>query len=125
MRPEEADVDVHSHTALLNRVYDAFNRRNPDLLDALLAPDVVDHTAGSGQRPGLQGIKEVWAQFWSRFPDIQVTPEDVIAEGNRVGVRLSLRYTGPDGQRRSGRGFEFFTVAGGRIVELWNLLRLN
>jgi predicted ester cyclase len=66
-------------------------------------------------------------QFLDAFPDVQVTIEDLIAEGDKVVARLhaSATNTGPfAGQRPTGKrvtfgSFRIYRIADGKIVETW------
>ena len=108
---------------VLQRIYEAFNRRNLNALDELLAASFIDHTAGSDQIPGREGIKQVWTQIWSRYPSIQLTTEDMFGEGDKVVARVNLESAATSGTQTIGRAIEVFRVVDGRAVELWNLIR--
>jgi predicted ester cyclase len=61
------------------------------------------------------------------FPDIQITDEDILAEGDRVAIRWYFRGTHlgdflgipPTGRPVEMGGFDIFRVADGKIQELW------
>ncbi len=61
------------------------------------------------------------------FPDLHVTPEDVIAEGDSVVARLTSRGTHqgefqgipPTGKQITLTGIEVFRIADGTIAERW------
>ena len=55
---------------------------NVALADELIAPDLVEHTPFPAPTPGLEGHKQVLAMFRAAFPDLKVTVDDVIAEGD-------------------------------------------
>ncbi|KRT78016.1 MAG: putative ester cyclase [Armatimonadetes bacterium CSP1-3] len=109
--------------ALVERVYSAFNRREAEALESLLSSEFVDHTAGEGQQPGVEGIKRVWQQLWTIYPDIQVKLEDMFGEGDRVVSRVF--FWSPSQDRPIGFAIEIFQVAGGRVIALWNVLKLG
>ena len=46
-----------------------------------------------GQAPGLDGAKEKWASYLTAVPDLRVTIEELVAEGDKVGVRRSYEGT--------------------------------
>lgn len=80
--------------ALTRRFYEeVFNRKNMNALDDLCAPDFKDHTAMPGQAPGLNGMKEMMGVFVRAFPDMKVTIEDLIAEGDLVAARIAVDAT--------------------------------
>jgi steroid delta-isomerase-like uncharacterized protein len=111
--------------AILRRVYQAFSSGDLAALDGLFAADFVDHTALPGQAPGLAGTKQTIALFRAAFPDMQLAVEDLVAEGDRVAARVSMRGThrgallgiAPTGKRVAMAGMDLVRFAGGRIVE--------
>jgi steroid delta-isomerase-like uncharacterized protein len=81
-----------------------------------------------GERRGPAGFKPFFHQFRAAFPDLKITVEDVIAEGDKVAIRCSVRgtHTGEGLQvAASGRpiavtGISIIRVKDGKIVESWN-----
>ncbi len=65
---------------------EGLNKRNDAVFDELLAPTYVNHNLPAPV-PGPEGFKQVLGMFTSAFPDIHITLEDVIAEGDRVVTR--------------------------------------
>lgn len=45
-----------------------FNRHDLTAADALVAPDVIDHSGFPGQAPGLEGMKQRWGMLLGAFP---------------------------------------------------------
>jgi predicted ester cyclase len=107
-----------------------FNQQQLDRADELVAPDYVDHAALPGQAPGLEGAKKKWAMYLAGIPDLGVTIEEMVAEGDKVGVRRS--YAGTHGGRCWGvpptgkqvriGGISIFRLTGGKIAEHWEQL---
>jgi predicted SnoaL-like aldol condensation-catalyzing enzyme len=100
--------------ALAYRLHEAFNNRDFDAVDAIFAPDFFSHPL---QMSGVEHIKATWRAIAERFPDMHTFVEDVVAEGDRVGLRATV-------SGLSGEDFtlmEMFRVADGRIAELWGL----
>jgi predicted ester cyclase len=64
-----------------------------EVLDELVAPTVVNHTAPPGVPPDREGIRQLSALFRAAFPDGRMTVEDMIAEGDRVATRKTFRGT--------------------------------
>ncbi len=129
MREGRLIVTAADNKALVHRLYeDGFNAEDVGILDVLLAPHFVDHTAAPGQAPGAAGIKDAWTRLHTAFPDIHLTVEDVIAEGDGVAARITLRGTHrgefmgvlPTGRVIQAQGMEFVHIADGQIVDLWS-----
>jgi predicted ester cyclase len=97
------------------------------VIDEFVAPDLVDHTAPPHLQHGNQSLKQL-AQLWrAAFPDLAVTVQEVMAEGDLVviawqggGTHLGdLMGIPPTGKRGFMTGITFNRVQDGRIVERW------
>jgi steroid delta-isomerase-like uncharacterized protein len=107
-----------------------FNHKQVDRADELVASDYVDHAALPGQAPGLEGAKKKWAMYLAGIPDLRVTIEELVAEGDKVGVRRSYAGTHrgellgvpPTGKQVRVGGISIFRLAGGKIAEQWEQL---
>jgi hypothetical protein len=77
--------------ALMHHFYAAFNERNLDALDELMAADVVDHNPIPDQPKGLAGVKMALAGFYAAFSDIQI--EQILVADNHITVRQIARGT--------------------------------
>jgi steroid delta-isomerase-like uncharacterized protein len=107
-----------------------FNQKQVDRADELVAADYVDHAALPGQAPGLEGAKKKWAMYLAGIPDLRVTIEEMVAEGDKVGVRRSYEGTHrgellgvpPTGKQVRIGGISIFRLAGGKIAEHWEQL---
>lgn len=106
---------------------EAFNRGNLEALDDILDPGYVDHNAPSGTPPGPEGIKHMVAGFRLAFPDVHMTIEDQIAEGDRVATRYTFRGTHlgdlmgipPSGRRVEMSGITIARMTNGKMTEGW------
>jgi len=95
--------------------------------DDVLAVDLIEHNPLPGQGAGREGHKQVVALFRSAFPDLQVTTEDLLEDGDRVALRWKAEGThrgdllglAPTGKRVTLTGIEILRIANGRIVERW------
>jgi steroid delta-isomerase-like uncharacterized protein len=107
-----------------------FNQRQVERADELVAPDYLDHAALPGQALGLQGAKQKWAMYLVGIPDLRVTIEELVAEGDKVAVRRSYEGTHrgellgipPTGKQVRLGGISIFRLAGGKIAEHWEQL---
>jgi steroid delta-isomerase-like uncharacterized protein len=97
-----------------------------DLIDELLAPDYVNHSPGMPDQPtGPEGVKAVVSMFRSGMPDLRVTIDDMIAEGDKVATRYTIEGTHegelfgvpPTGRRLSIESMTVERVSGGKIIE--------
>ena len=118
--------------ALLRRWFEeVWNKGRAEAIDEMLAADGLVHglSAETGVPiNGPAGFKPFHETFRGAFPEIEVTVEDVIAEGDKVAARCSVRgkHTGDHlGVAASNAPIEFtgiaiVRVADGKIVEAWN-----
>jgi steroid delta-isomerase-like uncharacterized protein len=117
------------HETVMHRFYAAFNARNLDALDEVMAADVVDHNPIPDQPPGVAGLKVALAGFYASFSDIQIEVEQVLVAGDYVIVRqvargvhdgdfLGIPATGKPVEIRS---HDIGRVAEGRLIEVWHV----
>ena len=72
------------------------------------------------------GIRRAFAGFTEAFPDARITPEELIAEGDKVVLRWVFRGTHrgafrgipPTGRAVEWPGVDIYTVAAGQLTEL-------
>ena len=91
---------------LMERAY-----TNPEVHDELVADDYVGHFPPNPTLHGPDGLKMFNSQAFTAFPDAHVAIEDLLADGDEVVVRWTLRGT-HDGELRGG------IPATGRRVEV-------
>jgi steroid delta-isomerase-like uncharacterized protein len=120
--------------AAFRRFHDAANSGDAELLaktiDEMFMPDVILRTPLPVQATGAQAIKEVFARLHRAFPDLHVTVEDLIEEGDKVVGRNSVRgthqgeYMGlpPTGKPVSYNEIIIFQFADGRVAETWGVV---
>jgi len=81
---------TEANVAVFRRAIDeGWNRGNLAAIDELFAPDFVEHQAGIA--PGRDGVKGSIQALRAAFPDLHLTVEDAIAEGDTVWLRLSAK----------------------------------
>jgi steroid delta-isomerase-like uncharacterized protein len=94
------------------------------LADQLLAPGYIVHYAGNPPMD-RNGFLQFLGALRTAFPDVAVTVEDLLAEGDEVAVRWTWRGTQhgpflgipPTGEAVAGSGIGLFRIADGQIVE--------
>ena len=65
-------------------IEEVVNKGNMAVADELIARDYIEHGAPSGLPPGIEGFKRFLSMVATAFPDIQVTIDDMICEGDKV-----------------------------------------
>jgi steroid delta-isomerase-like uncharacterized protein len=96
------------------------------------APDVIAHNLGDGTEPfrGTAPFVEFHRKFTSAFPDLRITVEEVIAEGDLTAARIAVTgtHTGegldlpPTGRPIQFEGMTFVRWKDGRVAEGWNVV---
>jgi steroid delta-isomerase-like uncharacterized protein len=112
--------------ALVERVVEAvWNRGELAVVDALFAPDYREHNPRPGQPAGVEGYKRGVAALRAAFPDLHLALEDLVAAGDKVAFRYTMRGTHrgelmglpPTGKSFAIGGMVFARIAGGKVVE--------
>ena len=80
------------HTGTLRHLYDLINAHDIDAFGELLADDFVEHEELPGGAPTREGVKDFFRMQIAAFPDLAMTPEDVVEGGDKVVARV--RFTG-------------------------------
>ena len=117
--------------ALARRWFEeVWNQGRAEAIDEMFAEDGIAHglAQGGGNLRGAEGFKAFHAQFRGAFPDIRITVEDVIQEGDQSAVRFACTGTHrgdhlgvpATGRRVSFTGMSFTRWRNGQIVEGWN-----
>ena len=71
--------------AIIRRFIDAYNNRNLDIFEELVASDYIDYTH---QQQGREDFKKLFTLAFNGFPDWYENIEEIIAEGENVWVRV-------------------------------------
>jgi ketosteroid isomerase-like protein len=115
--------------AVVRRLFEElWNKGNLMVADELLAPNYVNHdpsTPDFGRGP--ENEKKRASLYRSAFPDLRMTIEDMIAEGDMVTARWSCRAThkgdlggiAPTGKQVTTSGISIGRFAAGKIAEAW------
>ncbi len=117
-----ATGSLEANKAIVLRVFeDALNANNPALIYELYAPEFVDRSAFPDQPPGPARIEQAIIYFNAILPDVEVTVDAIIAEGDLVATHETWRGTDPTtGREVEGKTFHFWRVEDGKIIEEWS-----
>ena len=119
-------MSTEENKALVRRFYGK-GVRNPALFDELLAPSYVLHFPGSPPISGIEQAKQMMVAYTSAFPDLLLTTEDLLAEGDKVAIRNTWSGTHqgafqglpPTGKHVMFTGTDIFLCMDGKIAEQW------
>jgi predicted ester cyclase len=118
-----------SNKATIRRLQDANNsgdlQRISKTIDEVFEPDALVSTPLPIEATGAQVVKEVFARLLRGLPDLHITIEDLIAEGDKVVSRNTVNgthlgeYMGlpPTGKSIIYNEIFICRFAGGRIAE--------
>ena len=110
-------------------IEEVYNNGRLDLVDELIAPGYVGHDPSLPRdTTGQAAEREIAAGYRAAFPDLVVTIEDQIAEGERVVTRWTARgtHTGDlwgipgTGKEVTVTGTSIDRIKDDRIVESWS-----
>ena len=129
MSMTDQSQQLRTELIAVQTLYRAFSEQNPDLVDAVLAPEWDDIPLAPGQGPGPAGIKPIIRMVAAAFPDVHITIHDTIQELGKVGVRAEISGThlgelfgiAPTGKKVNFRLHEFHTVADGLVTTTWHM----
>ncbi len=121
-------MSTEANKAAYRRFMDeAFTGQQFDRVADYIAADMVEHTPGLSA--GAAGVRRDIEMFASAFPDMHVTIEDLIAEGDKVAARYYWTGThqgafaeiAPTGKQVRVRGLDIWRMQDGKCVEHWNI----
>lgn len=110
---------------------EVWNKRDSKTIDRLLDKDGVAHgiVDANGKEPrGPAEFKKFHQSFLKAFPDIVVSVEDTISEGDKIAARCIVRgkHEGDGlgiaatGKRTEFSGMCIVRIRDGKIIEAWN-----
>lgn len=112
---------------LVRRYFEIVNNKDLSVIDEIVHPDVTFHgmeVASTSQ------LKQKAAEIVTAFPDMSLTVEHLVADGDLVAARVTARgtHTGDfEGIPATGRTIshvaemDVFRIQDGKIVEVWHL----
>jgi predicted ester cyclase len=94
-----------------------WNEGSFDVVDEIVAADVVWHDAGIN---GVEAFKRNLTGLRTEYPDLHIITEDLIAEGDSVVARMTMQGThAPTGKQATWTAIGILRIADGKIVEMW------
>jgi predicted ester cyclase len=120
-------MGTEENKELIRREYeDGLNNRDWSLLEELMDPDYVGHFGAITVR-GFQAYKEFTNGLLTAFPDLVISLEDLIGEGEKVAVRLAFRGThqgeflgvAPTHRQVTFSRCDIYHIVDGKLAEEW------
>jgi predicted ester cyclase len=96
------------------------NKRNAAVIHKNMTRDFHDHDGPGGKPTGVDGDEQMMLGMYKAMPDLRLTIEDMIAEGDKVMCKNVWRWTDKEtGKRMEFRGFVLWRFEGDKIAERW------
>ena len=119
-------MSLKENKRLIRHFFEGVNARDMGAFE-IFALDAVHHNPFPGTPPGREGNKQGMLLLFAAFPDWQTTIEDLIAEADKVVVRMMQHGThqgtffglAATGKQVSVAGIAIFRLCDGQIVEEW------
>ncbi len=124
----QADTEEANKQHVRRFFQEVWSTGDVTLRDSFLAVDYRGHVSGNAEPLDREGWSAWFTGFREAFPDAEFTVEDMVADGDRVAARLTMRGTHrgalngipPTGREVIVTGMSIERVTDGRIVEGWN-----
>ena len=123
-------MSAEESKALFRRyVEEGWGKGNVEVADEVFANRYVSHQPdGTEEQRGPEDVKRFLRQYREAFPDLQISIEDQIAEGDKVVTRWSSRGThrgefrgiAPTANEVRLTGIGIFRFSEGKVVESWD-----
>ena len=120
-------MSIKENKALVRHVIDLWNRRDMNAFLKLCATEYIEHLPSGDVTLGQ--LKKYSHTFFKAFPDIHITIQDMVAEGDKVAVLVNWKATHKGeymGIPATGKKIDItvamiIKIIGGKWVEFWNV----
>ena len=120
-------MSLEENKAIVRRVTEAENNRDLTVIEELISPTYINQ---SNQIMGPEGYKQFLTKLFTAFPSWHENIEEIIAEGDKVCVRLTIdtgAHTGefdllgirvpPTGKKSTVKSIQIWRIVDGKVVE--------
>lgn len=117
---------AETNKLVMNRFLEFINTASEKLAQELISPSAVFHVPGRTEpMRGPAGYLAIIGMMRGSFPDIQWTLEEMVAEGDKIAARFTMRGTHrgtffgvpPTGKTISVQAMNIYRLSGGQFVE--------
>ena len=113
--------------------YDVFNANNIEKINEYIDENCIDHTPFvPDQKPGVEGIKQIFTVLYSAFPDFNQKIEDIIIspDGKKACVLIKITGTNkgefmgmkPTNNKINFLGCDILYLKDGKMTEHWGFI---
>jgi steroid delta-isomerase-like uncharacterized protein len=123
-------MGTEENKAFVRRFFEeVINRGNLAAAADFMTADFVEHESLPVPGAGVEGFRQFFTMLRAAFPDFQVAVDDLIAEGDQVVARVTLRGTHrgpflqvpPTGRQVAMDVIDVVRLADGKIAEHWGV----
>ena len=108
--------------------YELFNSKDQSIIDKIVDHEWVDIPSPPSTPKGPAGLRILLTELMTAFPDLQLTIEDMLQDGDKVVVRSTIRGTHrgalfgmpAKGRRLSIQAIDIHQIQNGKIVRTWH-----
>jgi steroid delta-isomerase-like uncharacterized protein len=120
-------MSSEDNKAVIRRLVDRLNQKDVAVLDEVCTPDFVFHDPANPQVRSREDFKQWITGFFAAFPDIHFSLEDILAEGDKVAYRYTMRAThsgswrgaAPTGKPITVTAIAISRLRDGKSAEVW------
>ena len=121
-------MSTEQNKALAKRAWEGmFNQKDLAVIDELFASDYTFHGPQGHNFSGIENLKQLVSHYLEAFPDLHVEIEDLIAEGDKLASRVTMRGThkgelqgiAPTGKEVTTTTILITRFADGKVAEDW------
>lgn len=99
---------------------DFVNNQKAEVIRQNMTAGFLDHDGPGGKPTGVEGDEAMMRGVYAMFPDLHITIEEMIAEGDKVVCRNRWEGTNVQtGRRMEFHGFVEWRFEGDKIAERW------
>lgn len=121
------ELTTKNKTLYRRFLQEVFVEGHVERLDEFVTPAFVNHDARPGAPAGPEGVRQIVELMRAGLPDLTITVEEQVAEGEIVCSRATTRGTHrgmlfghpPTGKVVSMTGLTMTRIVDGRLVESW------
>lgn len=124
-------LETEQLSIIRNYCDEVFNGGNLAAIESYIASDYVRHDPGLPfVVRGPEGVRQLVITYRTAFPDLHISPEQIISDGDCVAAHWSVVGThrgdlmgmAPTGKSIDLNAIEIFKLADGKIVEQWGVV---
>ncbi len=120
-------MSTQDNIAAQQKMGEAVNKGNLDVLHEVFAPNVVDHDPAPDQGKGPDGFIRFFTELRSAFPDLKIAPEKLMTDEDNIAIAYTITGTHQGnflgipatGKKIKARGLQIARFENGKIVERW------